>query len=153
MGVLEKELAGEKEVKVQLMQEVKGLQTKLEEKWVLQSYLCKYTNMLIYEMRYRDTWHFYPRYSTYLPCPLTHVQISRVSWSATNGCKMGEAVSLCMLKCTYSMVIAIWHNEDIMTAHLVSWQKVLKMGTEYRLSLTLTLIPPSSRDPRTCERS
>ena len=30
MGVLEKELAGEQEVKVQLMQEVKGLQTKLE---------------------------------------------------------------------------------------------------------------------------
>ena len=32
MGVLEKELAGEKEVKVQLMQEVKGLQTELKEK-------------------------------------------------------------------------------------------------------------------------
>ena len=32
MGVLEKELAGEQEVKVQLMQEVKGLQIKLKEK-------------------------------------------------------------------------------------------------------------------------
>ena len=32
MGVLEKELAGEKEVKVQLEQKVKELQTKLTEK-------------------------------------------------------------------------------------------------------------------------
>ena len=32
MGVLEKELAGEKEVKVQLVQDVKGLQTELKEK-------------------------------------------------------------------------------------------------------------------------
>ena len=32
MGVLEKELADEKKVKVQLVQDVKGLQTELKEK-------------------------------------------------------------------------------------------------------------------------